>query len=159
MGELSFYNDLDKLLAVMPPIITENLNKSELDDLVELVMDLGRNPEARFSTGEIKYISENLVSESDINYVVDRIEDFTLDNRSGVAGTLHRISAIRNRKNKVIGLTARIGRVVTGTIDCIADIVKDGKSILFLGRPGVGKTTKLREISRMVADELKKELL
>jgi len=159
MGELSFYNDLEKLLNVMPQIITSNLKKEELDDLVELVMDLGRKPEARFSSGEIKYISEKLVTEDEINYVVERIEEFTLDNRSGVAGTLHRISAIRNRKNKVIGLTARIGRVVTGTIDCIKDIVKDGKSILFLGRPGVGKTTKLREISRMVADELGKRVV
>ncbi len=159
MGELSFYNDLDKLLNVMPSIVTKNLRKDELDDLVELVMDLGRKPEARFSTGDIKYICDSLVTDDDINYVLERIEDFTLDNRSGVAGTLHRISAIRNRKNKVVGLTARIGRVVTGTIDCIADIVKDGKSILFLGRPGVGKTTKLREISRMVADDLKKRVV
>ena len=134
MGELSFYNDLDKLLNVMPSVITKNLNKNELDDLVELVMDLGRKPEARFSTGDIKYISDNPVTEEDINYVVERIEDFTLDNRSGVAGTLHRISAIRNRKNKVVGLTARIGRVVTGTIDCIQDIVHGLRHPIFLPR-------------------------
>ncbi len=159
MAELSFYNDLEKLLDVMPSVIVNNLQKNELDDLVELVMDLGRMPEARFASGEIRYISDKLISSDDIKFVVDRIEEFTLDNRSGVAGTLHRISAIRNRKNDVVGLTARIGRVVTGTINCIEDIVKDGKSILFLGRPGVGKTTKLREISRLVADEMKKRVI
>ncbi len=159
MTDLSFYNELEKLLQVMPGIVTKNIDKNSLEDIVELVLDLGRAPEVRFSSGEIKYLTDELITEDDINYVVERIEDFTLDNRSGVAGTLHRISAIRNRKNKVIGLTARVGRVVTGTIKCIEDIVKAGKSILFLGRPGVGKTTKLREISRMVADELNKRVI
>ncbi|MDD3593259.1 MAG: AAA family ATPase [Candidatus Gastranaerophilales bacterium] len=159
MNELSFYNDLEKILNVMPKIITDNINQQELNDLTEIVLDLGRVPEMRFSTGEIKYLSDKLVTPDDIKYVIDRIEDFTSDNRSGVAGTLHRISAIKNRKGKIIGLTARIGRVVTGTILCISDIVKDGKSILFLGRPGVGKTTKLREIARMVADELGKRVV
>ncbi len=102
--------------------------------------------------------SDNVVSD-DLEFITEKIPEFTSDNRSGIAGTLHRISAIRNRQGKIIGLTMRIGRVITGTIACIKDFVMQNKSILFLGRPGVGKTTKLREISRLVADELGKRVV
>ena len=107
----------------------------------------------------IEYLGTDIVDYSDINFVTDRIQNFTSDNRSGISGTLHRISAIRNRQGKIVGLTCRIGRVVTGTIACIKDFCLMGKSILFLGRPGVGKTTKLREISRLVADEIGKRVV
>ena len=105
------------------------------------------------------FLISETVNDEDISYITSRIQEFTSDNRSGIPGTLHRISAIRNRQGKVIGLTCRIGRVVTGTIACIKDICMMNKSILFLGRPGVGKTTKLREISRLVADELGKRVV
>lgn len=159
MSNLQFHNDLDRLLEVLPPKVREQVTYEQLDDVIELVLDIGRTPEIRHAGGKIEYIGEDTVSEDDINYITSRIQEFTSDNRSGIPGTLHRISAIRNRQKKVIGLTCRIGRVVTGTIACIKDICMMNKSILFLGRPGVGKTTKLREISRLVADELGKRVV
>lgn len=159
MDKLQFYNDLNRLIEILPPNITQKLRKEDLEDAIEIVFDLGRIPEVRYSDGKIKYVGDNPVTETEIQHITSRIEDFTSDNRSGIPGTLHRISAIKNRKGKVIGLTCRIGRVVTGTIVCIKDLVLTGKSLLFLGRPGVGKTTKLREIARMVADEIGKRVV
>ena len=157
--DFEFQNDLDKLLEVMPPCILSYLTKDNLDDVIELVLDIGRVPEVRHSGGKIEKLGSNFVQDDDINFVISRTQEFTHDNRSGIPGTLHRISAIRNRQGKVVGLTCRIGRVVTGTISCIKDFCTQGKSILFLGPPGVGKTTKLREISRLVADELGKRVV
>lgn len=159
MNEVKFHSDLDRLIEILPPKIGKCLSNEKLKDVIEIVLDLGRVAELRHSTGETEYISSDLIDEDDIKFITDRIPEFTSDNRSGLAGTLHRISAIRNRQGKVVGLTCRIGRVVTGTIECIKDYVLTGKSILFLGRPGVGKTTKLREISRLVADDLKKRVV
>ena len=156
---MEFQNDLGKLLAVMPPTVISYLTNENLNDAIEIVLDVGRPPEVRHSGGKIEKLGENAVREVDIDFVTSRIQPFTHDNRSGIPGTLHRISAIRNRQGKVIGLTCRIGRVVTGTITCIKDFCTQGKSILFLGPPGVGKTTKLREISRLVADELGKRVV
>ena len=123
------------------------------------MLDIGRIPEVRLGNGKILYLGSDNVVSDDLEYITEKIPEFTSDNRSGIAGTLHRISAIRNRQGKIIGLTMRIGRVITGTIACIKDFVMQNKSILFLGRPGVGKTTKLREISRLVADELGKRVV
>ncbi|MCQ2739884.1 MAG: single-stranded DNA-binding protein [bacterium] len=159
MNEIQLQNDLEKLLVIMPRKITSNLTTSGLDDVIELVLDIGRIPEIRYSGGKIAKLGDELITDEDINFVTSHLQEFTHDNRSGIPGTLHRISAIRNRQGKVVGLTCRIGRVVTGTISCIKDICLQGKSILFLGRPGVGKTTKLREISRLVADELGKRVV
>ncbi|MBQ4114826.1 AAA family ATPase [bacterium] len=159
MNNLQLQNDLEKLMAIMPQKVVSNLTVDRLDDVIEIVLDIGRPPEIRHSGGTIEKIGGEFVSEDDINFVVSHLQEFTHDNRSGIPGTLHRISAIRNRQGKVVGLTCRIGRVVTGTIACIKDICTQGKSILFLGRPGVGKTTKLREISRLVADELGKRVV
>ncbi len=156
MNKVQFYDDLEKLIQVLPQEISLNLRDKYLDDLIEIVLDLGRLPEIRHSDGKIEYLGEQIVRKEDIDHITSRIDNFTSDNRSGIPGTLHRISAIRNRKAKIIGLTCRIGRVVTGTISCIRDLVLTGKSILFLGRPGVGKTTKLREISRLISEELGK---
>lgn len=146
-------DDLEALLEVLPPDIEASLraaNKS--NELLEVVLDLGRRPEARFLYHEVT-LSDRDVTESDIDYVVSKISDFDDDNRAGITRTLHRISAIRNRKGKIVGLTCRIGRAVYGTIEIIEDIVESGQSILLLGRPGVGKTTMLREIARVLADK------
>jgi len=154
-----FLGDLEKLISVLPPKLSGELRKRKLDDIVEVVLDIGRSAEIRHLDKKIEHVGKELVTEQDINYVISKIDDFTSDNRSGIPGTLHRISAIRNRKGNVIGLTCRVGRVVTGTINCIKDIVLKEKSILFLGRPGVGKTTKLREIARLLADDLGKRVI
>lgn len=159
MSNLQFQNDLDRLMAVLPDKVKKHLTYDQMEDVIEIVLDIGRTPEIRHSGGKIEYLGSEVVVDEDISYITQRIQDFTSDNRSGIPGTLHRISAIRNRQGKIIGLTCRIGRVVTGTIACIKDFCMMGKSILFLGRPGVGKTTKLREISRLVADELGKRVV
>ncbi|MDR1327288.1 MAG: hypothetical protein LBJ74_02645 [Heliobacteriaceae bacterium] len=159
MSNIQFQNDLDKLMAVLPDKVRKHITYEKMEDVIEIVLDLGRTPEIRHAGGRIEYLDCDFVTDEDLEYVTNRIQEFTSDNRSGIPGTLHRISAIRNRQNKVIGLTCRIGRVVTGTIACIKDICSLGKSILFLGRPGVGKTTKLREISRLVADDLGKRVV
>ncbi len=157
MDKIQFHNDLRRLIEILPPKIVEALKPYNLDDAIELVLDLGRVGEIRYSDKRTDFIGSDIIQEEDIEYITSRIQPFTNDNRSGIAGTLHRISAIKNRQGKVVGLTCRIGRVVT--IACIKDFVLQNKSILFLGRPGVGKTTKLREISRLVADDLGKRVV
>ena len=156
---IQLQNDLEKLINIMPPKVASHINSERLSDVIEIVLDIGRPPEIRHSGGRIEKLGEERIWDDDISFVTSHLQEFTHDNRSGIPGTLHRISAIRNRQGKVVGLTCRIGRVVTGTISCIKDICTQGKSILFLGRPGVGKTTKLREISRLVADELGKRVV
>ena len=149
MTTLQITDDLDLLLAVLPDRIRELLEQSErTGDLLEIVMDLGRLPEARFSDGEM-VLSKFEITANDLQMVVERVGDFGKDNRAGIERTLHRISAIRNRKGEVIGLTCRVGRAVYGAIEIIQDIVTSDKSILLLGRPGVGKTTLLREAARL----------
>lgn len=159
MSSLQFHNDLDCLTEVLPDKVRKYISYEKMEDVIEIVLDIGRTPEIRHAGGKIEYLGNEFVQEDDINFITNKIQEFTSDNRSGIPGTLHRISAIRNRQGKIIGLTCRIGRVVTGTIACIKDICMMNKSILFLGRPGVGKTTKLREISRLVADELGKRVV
>ncbi len=154
-----FFNDLQRLINVLPPRIVGELRERNLTEIIEIVLDIGRLPEVRYLNKTLEYLGKEKIIQEDIDHVTERIETFTSDNRSGIPGTLHRISAIKNRKGKAIGLTCRIGRVVTGTIACIEDIVKKEKSILFLGKPGVGKTTKLREISRLLADDLNKRVV
>ncbi len=159
MSNVQFHNDLDRLMEILPIKVTRHINYENMADVIEIVLDIGRLPEIRHSDGKIDCFGVEPIKDEDLSYITQRIQDFTSDNRSGIPGTLHRISAIRNRQGKVIGLTCRIGRVVTGTIACIKDFVLMNKSILFLGRPGVGKTTKLREISRLVADEVGKRVV
>lgn len=159
MTEVQFHSDLDRLIEILPDKVKKYINYENMNDVIEVVMDIGRMPEIRHSGGKIDYLGNVPITNEDILYITQRVQEFTTDNRSGIPGTLHRISAIRNRQGKIIGLTCRIGRVVTGTIACIRDFVTAGKSILFLGRPGVGKTTKLREISRLMADEIGKRVI
>jgi len=152
-------DDLEALLVTLPPAIHDAVNRLEnRSELLEIVMDLGRLPEGRFPEGEV-ILSTQPVAYADLQYVVERIGEFGDDNRAGIERTLHRISALRNRKGKVVGLTCRIGRAVLGSIALIRDIVEQGQSILILGRPGVGKTTLLREIARVLADEANKRVV
>ena len=152
-------DDLDKLLSILPDPIRVRLEEHpQLDSLIEVVMDLGRRPEARFP-GKAEYLSETPITQNDLNESITRVGDFGGDNRAGIERTLHRISAIRNRRGDVIGLTCRVGRAIFGTIGMIRDLVESGRSILMLGRPGVGKTTALREIARVLADELDKRVV
>jgi stage III sporulation protein SpoIIIAA len=159
MLQHSIADNLDELLVVLPPNIRHRLNEvGNLDSLLEVVLDLGRQPEARFRDGFI-YLREMPVTEDDIEYIVSRVGEFGADNRAGITRTLHRISAIRNRRGRIIGLTCRVGRAIYGTIDIIRDILETGESILLLGHPGSGKTTKLRESARVLADELRKRVV
>jgi stage III sporulation protein SpoIIIAA len=144
-------DDLHALLAVLPPNISAALTaRGRADDLLEIIMDLGRLPAARFIDGEVALL-DNEITHAEIDYVITRIGAFDADNRAGMERTLHRISGIRNRRGQVVGLTCRVGRAVYGTVDIIQDIIEAGKSVLLLGRPGVGKTTILREAARILA--------
>lgn len=146
-------DNLDVLLNVLPPQVAHQLtviNRS--DDLLEVIMDLGRAPTARYIDNE-ETLSQVEVSHADIEYVVERIGAFDTDNRAGMERTLHRIAAIRNRRGNIVGLTCRVGRAVYGTTDIIQDLIESGKSLLLLGRPGIGKTTMLREAARLLAEK------
>ncbi|MGA1475385.1 MAG: ATP-binding protein, partial [Prochlorothrix sp.] len=157
--ERQVVDDLDRLLGILPPNLGELLAQHpQRNQLVEVVLDLGRRPEARFP-GKAEYLSEAVIELADLAYCVDRVGHFGGDNRAGIERTLHRISALRNRKGDIIGLTCRVGRAVFGTIGLIRDLVETGGSILMLGRPGVGKTTALREIARVLADDLLKRVV
>ncbi|WP_198805414.1 R3H domain-containing nucleic acid-binding protein [Leptolyngbya sp. BL0902] len=152
-------DDLGQLLSILPPSIRDSVTQHpQRASLVEVVLDLGRLPEARFFNG-VEYLSETPVTHADLEHCIERVGTFGGDNRAGIEKTLHRISAIRNRSGTIIGLTCRVGRAVFGTIGMIRDLVETGKSILMLGRPGVGKTTALREIARVLADDLQKRVV
>src|SRR5512141_2847062 len=152
-------DDLDALLASLPPEIVAAVHAlPDRLSLIEVVMDLGRRPEARFPDAEVSLLDRE-ISDADLSWVVDHIGTFGDDNRAGIERTLHRISAIRNRSGKIVGLTCRIGRAVYGTIEIIADFVETGKSLLIMGRPGIGKTTMLREAARVLADSLRKRVV
>ncbi|GMH05594.1 hypothetical protein Nepgr_007434 [Nepenthes gracilis] len=151
--------ELDRLLALLPEEMRARIRKhSELRDLIEVVMDLGRKPFARFPSGDFQ-LSDCPITFQDIEYATSQVGDFAIDNRAGISCSLHRISAIRNRKGKIIGLTCRIGRAITGSADSLRDLVKDGASLLVIGPPGVGKTTIIREIARMLADDYRKRVM
>ncbi|HEX9840994.1 MAG TPA: R3H domain-containing nucleic acid-binding protein [Anaerolineales bacterium] len=152
MTQLKITDDLDALLDVLPLDIRHAVEKAnDSENLLEIILDLGRVPTARFVDHEIS-LRESEVMRSEIDYVDERTGEFDADNRAGIERTLHRISAIRNRRVAVVGLTLRVGRAVYGTVDIIQDIIESGKSVLILGRPGVGKTTLLREAARILAE-------
>ena len=152
-------DDLEALVDILPPHIRQPLRQQkDIRELLEVVLDLGRPPEARFPRREM-VLNPKEVDEEDIDYVASRVSSFGEDNRAGIERTLHRISAIRNRKGRIIGLTCRVGRAIFGTIKVIEDLIQLGKSVLLLGRPGVGKTTMLREVARVLADDIDKRVI
>ena len=152
-------DNLDQLLEILPDFVRKPLQKSEKRFLlIEIVLDIGRRPEARFSDG-VSYLSYRTIVWQDLDYILKRLGKFSGDNRAGIEKTLHRISALRNRRGGVIGLTCRIGRAVFGTVGIICDLLEQKKSILLLGRPGVGKTTAIREIGRVLSDDMKKRVI
>jgi stage III sporulation protein SpoIIIAA len=153
MTQLKITDDLDALLDVLPANIRHEVEQANNSDyLLEVILDLGRVPTARFVENEL-ILSNKELTRAELDHVVERIGDFDADNRAGIERTLHRISAIRNRRTAIVGLTLRVGRAVYGTVDIIQDIIESGKSVLILGRPGVGKTTLLRESARILAEQ------
>jgi stage III sporulation protein SpoIIIAA len=152
-------DDLERLIENLPFFLQEQLNHHvSRDQLIEIILDLGRRPEARFIKGP-EYLSQKIISWQDIDYTTKRISKFSNENRAGIERTLHRISCIRNRQFLINGLTCRVGRAVFGTISVIRDLLESEKSILILGKPGVGKTTIIREIARVLADEMEKRVI
>ncbi|MGH2397681.1 MAG: AAA family ATPase, partial [bacterium] len=157
--QIQITDNLDLLLDVLPPHLRESIEEQNHQDaLLEVVIDLGRKPEARYP-GRVISLNEGYVSHEDIGFVSSHVGAFGKDNRAGIERTLHRISAIRNRQGEIIGLTCRVGRAVVGTVDIVRDVIESGKSILLVGRPGVGKTTLLREAARVLADEFGKRVV
>lgn len=151
-------DDLARLIEILPDDIKDAVQALPTDALLEIILDLGRIPQARL-VNESVALGERTIEREDLAYVIERVGEFNADNRAGIEQTLHRISAIRNRKGEIIGLTLRVGRAVFGTIDILKDLVESGLNILLLGRPGVGKTTKLREIARVLADDYRKRVI
>ena len=153
LPETQAQEDLEALLTILPLRVRHQIEEiGQVTDLLEIVMDLGRIPSARYVDGEYM-LNSHEITQAEIDGVVASIGDFDDDNRTGIARTLHRISGIRNRRGQVVGLTCRVGRAVYGTIDIIADIIEEGQGVLLLGRPGVGKTTMLREMARVLAEK------
>lgn len=152
-------DDLEKLLEILPDFVRTPIEQDkDRKALIEIVMDLGRRPEARFPAGP-KYLSNKTISWQDLDFCIRKIGNFSSDNRSGIERTLHRISSIRNRKGTVVGLTCRVGRAIFGTISVVRDLLERQDSVLLLGKPGVGKTTAIREIARILADEMEKRVV
>jgi stage III sporulation protein SpoIIIAA len=151
-------DDLRLLFAVLPERLRSPLESGDATSLLEIILDLGRAPEARYSYGA-RSLGEEAVSREDIDFTMAHIGSFGSDNRAGIAGTLHRIAALRNRRGHVVGLTCRVGRAVSGTIAIVRDLFARAESVLLLGRPGVGKTTLLREAARVLADDLGKRVV
>ncbi|KAI3753702.1 hypothetical protein L2E82_25763 [Cichorium intybus] len=158
-SEEEFDMELGRLLRLLPEEMRRKVNEhQELHQLIEVVMDLGRKPLARFPSGDF-VLSEHLITVDDLEHATSLVGDFAIDNRAGISRTLHRISAIRNRKGAIIGLTCRVGRAISGSAKLLQDLVKDGASLLLIGPPGVGKTTIIRDIARMLANEYEKRVM
>ena len=151
--------DLNNLLEKLPSFVKNYVNQHpQKNKITEIVIDLGRRPEARFPTGP-EFLSQKIISWKDINHFTKQISKFSSENRAGIELTLHRISCIRNRQFLIVGLTCRIGRVVLDSICIIRDLLESEKSVLILGKPGVGKTTIIREMARILSDEMRKRVV
>ncbi|KAK9070588.1 hypothetical protein SSX86_010990 [Deinandra increscens subsp. villosa] len=158
-SEEEFDMELGRMLRLLPEEMRRRVNEhQELHQLIEVVMDLGRKPLARFPSGDF-VLSDNLITVDDLEHATSLVGDFAIDNRAGISRTLHRISAIRNRKGTIIGLTCRVGRAVSGSAKLLQDLVKDGASLLLIGPPGVGKTTIIRDVARMLANDYNKRVM
>lgn len=156
---MNLNNDFERLIENLPFFLQQQLRKHHhQDQMVEIILDLGRRPEARFTYGP-EYLAQKIISWQDIDYVIKHISKFSNENRAGIERTLHRISCIRNRQFLINGLTCRIGRSIFGTVSVIQDLLESEKSILILGKPGVGKTTIIREIGRVLANEMEKRVI
>jgi stage III sporulation protein SpoIIIAA len=157
--QIHITDNLDLLLGVLPPPIRGQIEQQpDLEELLEVVLDLGRESEARFPRRAVR-LSDAFVAREDMQFVTSRVGTFGKDNRAGIERTLHRISAIRNRSGEIIGLTLRVGRAVFGTVDIVRDVIESGQSALLVGRPGVGKTTLLREAARVLSDDVQKRVV
>ncbi|TYJ48403.1 hypothetical protein E1A91_A01G059700v1 [Gossypium mustelinum] len=157
--EDEFDVELGRLLSLLPEEMRRRISEhEELRELIEVVMDIGRKPLARFPSGDF-VLSDCPITVQDIEHATSQVGDFANDNRAGISRTLHRISAIRNRKGTIIGLTCRVGRAISGSADLLRDLVQDGASLLLIGPPGVGKTTIIRDIARMLANDYKKRVM
>jgi len=152
------HDDFLLLVSVLPEPLQVSVRELPAGEVLEVVMDLGRSPEARL-TGRVQRLSETPITRKDLEHVLAQVGAVGEDNRAGIERTLHRVSAIRNRQGKVVGLTLRVGRAIFGTIDMLKDLIGSGLNILLLGRPGVGKTTKLREVARVLSDDLGKRVM
>lgn len=151
--------ELGRLLSLLPEEMRQKVSEHpEHQQLIEVVMDLGRKPLARFPSGDF-VLSACPITFEDLEHATSQVGDFAIDNRAGISRTLHRISAIRNRKGAIIGLTCRVGRAISGSASLLRDLIKDGASLLLIGPPGVGKTTIIREIARMLANDYKKRVM
>ena len=150
--------DIHLLVAALPAEYQATLHGHPLENLLEVILDLGRMPQARFTDHMIR-LAERTVNHEDLDHVIAMVGEFGDDNRAGIERTLHRISALRNRKGEIIGLTLRVGRAVFGGIELLRDLIENGQSLLLLGRPGVGKTTKLREMARILADDFDRRVI
>ena len=151
---MNLNNDFERLIVNLPFFLQQQLRKHHHhDQMIEIILDLGRRPEVRFTYGP-EYLSQKRISWQDIDYVIKHLSKFSNENRAGIELTLHRISCIRNRQFLINGLTCRIGRSIFGTVSIIQDLLESEKSILILGKPGVGKTTIIREISQVLANEM-----
>ncbi|PON98401.1 ATPase, dynein-related, AAA domain containing protein [Trema orientale] len=158
-SEDDFDVELGRLLGLLPEEMRDRLSEHpELHQLIEVVMDLGRKPLARFPSGDF-VLSHSHITVEDLEYATSQVGDFAIDNRAGISRTLHRISAIRNRKSAIIGLTCRVGRAISGSANLLRYLVQDGASLLLIGPPGVGKTTIIREIARMLANDYNKRVM
>jgi stage III sporulation protein SpoIIIAA len=149
-------NDIDLLLAVLPPELRGDV---EPDRLLEIVADIGRPLEFRYPEGST-YITDVIVDEAFLKQSLSSVTQFGPDNRAGINGTLHRISKIVDRQSRPVGLTCRVGRPMLGTITIIEDLIAAGSNILIIGAPGVGKSTKLRDVARLLStDKLRRVVI
>ena len=159
MREIDPTLELNKLIDVLPLRVKKLLDRApNKASLLEVVLDIGRPAELRFDD-KAEIAQDTQVTQEDIDYVITKLGEFSGDNRAGIEATLHRISAIRNRRGKIIGLTCRVGRSIFGTIDIVRDVIESGKNILFMGPPGIGKTTKLREAARVLSVDFGKRVI